>query len=330
VQAFDVDASGAIVGLDLDPYGHAQQALDAGAHIQSNSWGDFTGPTSDPEGQFGGYPLRSQRYDAFLWDNPGLLACSPPATPAPPTTGASSPTWWPPARTSSARDRTRQGPVRSGPRTRPTPTTSTTAGTATAAAVASGAAALAREWLQSRGTASPSGALLKSLLIGTARDIAPGQYGTGPTREVPSTRPNAVAGWGRLDLRPLAAPPPSRIWYDDHAAGLDTGGAVSYADMPATPLVVVDGSQPLVVTLVWTDPPASLSVVTTLVNDLDLEVVGPGGTTYSATGSRPATASTTWKASSSGTRRRAPTSLRYAGSTWPWPASPTRWSCAVA
>jgi hypothetical protein len=109
------------------------------------------------------------------------------------------------------------------------------------------------------------------------------------TQEIPYALPNTVAGWGRLDLRPLVAAPPAVIWYDDHSSGLGTGSVVSYVDDVATPLVVVDGSQPLVVTLAWTDPPASLSAATTLVNDLDLEVVGPGGSYFGngmATGDR--------------------------------------------
>jgi subtilisin family serine protease len=367
VQAFQVDGSGAIIDLAPDPYAYAAQALAAGAHIQSNSWGDYTGPTSDPEAMFGGYPLRSQRYDEFLWDNPGLLAVfaagnsGADGTPGPLgfcqngngvidpdsllapgtaknvlTVGASESDrssggfgeypWLlmsfcfavEPIATDTIPDDVNgmaafssRGPTDDG-RFKPdlvapgtnivsarsqapgagtlwgphetNPDYVYSGGTSMSAPVVSGAAALVREWVQARGTASPSAALLKSLLIGTARDMAPGQYGTGPSQEIPYARPNAVAGWGRLDLRPLVAPPPAGIWYDDHTAGLGTSDEVSYADGATTPLLVVDGSRPLVVTLAWTDPPASLMAATTLVNDLDLEVVGPGGTSYFGNG----------------------------------------------
>ena len=54
-------------------------------------------------------------------------------------------------------------------------------GTSMATPLAAGAAALARQWLQEQaGLANPSAALLKALLMNGARDLAPGQYGTGP------------------------------------------------------------------------------------------------------------------------------------------------------
>jgi uncharacterized repeat protein (TIGR01451 family) len=110
--------------------------------------------------------------------------------------------------------------------------------------------------------------------------MAPGQYGTGATQEIPNARPNSVAGWGRVDLGFMDAPSPDALWVDDHTTGIATGQQVSYADTPARPLEVQDSSQPLRVMLAWTDPPASLSAAQQLVNDLDLRVIGPGGAVY--------------------------------------------------
>src|SRR6185369_7358007 len=99
-------------------------------------------------------------------------------------------------------------------------------------------------------------------------------------QEIPASRPNSVAGWGRADLGFVDAPAPYMLWVDDHTSGIATGGVVAYAGTPAHPLEVLDSSQPLRVMLAWTDPPASLSAATQLVNDLDLVVHGPGGQDY--------------------------------------------------
>ncbi len=165
-------------------------------------------------------------------------------------------------------------------RMRPTPTINYSGGTSMATPLVAGAGALVRQWLTSQGLANPSGAAVKATLLNTTDDMAPGQYGTGPTQEIPASRPNSVAGWGRADLGFLDAPAPYQIWVDDHTAGIATGATVSYSHAPARPLQVRDSSQPLRVMLAWTDAPASLSAATQLVNDLDLVVHGPGGATY--------------------------------------------------
>jgi uncharacterized repeat protein (TIGR01451 family) len=153
-------------------------------------------------------------------------------------------------------------------------------GTSMSTPLVAGAGALVRQWLTTRGIANPSGAAIKATLLNTAHDMAPGQYGTGATREIPAARPNSVAGWGRADLGFIDAPAPYFLWVDDHTTGITTGQAVSYSHSAARPLQVLDSGQPLRVMLAWTDPPASLSASKQLVNDLDLKVVGPGGATY--------------------------------------------------
>lgn len=150
-------------------------------------------------------------------------------------------------------------------------------GTSMATPLAAGAGALVREWLQREGLAAPSAAALKAVLISTAADMAPGQYGTGPLQEIPYDRPNYVAGWGRVDLGFLSAPEPYTLWVDDRRAGLTTGERVTYTHTAERALVVADSAQPLRITLTWTDPPASLTAARQLVNDLDLVVTGPDG-----------------------------------------------------
>jgi hypothetical protein len=152
-------------------------------------------------------------------------------------------------------------------------------GTSMATPLAAGAGALIREWLTRQGIANPSAAAVKATLLNTAYDMAPGQYGSGAQPEVPFTRPNSVAGWGRVDLGFIAAPAPYRLWSDDHTGGLATGQVARYTNSASQPLIAAS-SAPLRVMLAWTDPPASLSASKQLVNDLDLVVTGPDGHSY--------------------------------------------------
>src|SRR5439155_4938446 len=94
------------------------------------------------------------------------------------------------------------------------------AGTSMATPLAAGAGVLARQWLTLHGIADPSGASVKAVLLNTAANMAPGQYGTGPTQEIPYTRPNSVDGWGRVDLGFMEAPAPYTLWVDDHTSGV--------------------------------------------------------------------------------------------------------------
>jgi subtilisin family serine protease len=153
-------------------------------------------------------------------------------------------------------------------------------GTSMATPLTAGAGALVREWLGTQGEGNPSAALVKATMLNTTHDMAPGQYGLGATQEITFTLPNAVEGWGRVDLGFLAKPAPYTLWFHDHTAGLNPGESVSYTDAPGQPLQVITDTQPLRFMLVWTDPPASLTAGTQLVNDLDLVVTGPGGVTY--------------------------------------------------
>jgi len=153
-------------------------------------------------------------------------------------------------------------------------------GTSMATPLTAGMGTLVREWLTGQGAANPSAALVKATLLNTTEDMAPGQYGTGATQEIPYARPNSVAGWGRASLGFVSPPPNYTLWFDDHNSGLNTGGSVNYSHTITRPLQVLTDTQPLRIMLVWTDPPASLSASAQLVNDLDLVVTGPGGTYY--------------------------------------------------
>ncbi len=103
-------------------------------------------------------------------------------------------------------------------------------GTSMATPLTAGAAALARQWVVSvRGIANPLGALVKAVLINGAHNMAPGQYGTGATQEVPNSRPNNVTGWGRVDLANSIKPDsPMQIVLKNDTAGLATNGVRTY------------------------------------------------------------------------------------------------------
>jgi subtilisin family serine protease/PKD repeat protein len=159
-------------------------------------------------------------------------------------------------------------------------------GTSMATPLAAGAATLVRDYYNDvAAVPNPSAALIKATLINGAYDMTPGQYGAGAAQEV-SGRPDFAQGWGRVDLAYSLLPDPPRVWwYDDHGQGLSTGENVTYSDTFTTPLSVVAGAEPLRVSLVWTDYPGMPAAGGGLVNDLDLEVIGPGGTHYYGNGS---------------------------------------------
>ncbi len=148
-------------------------------------------------------------------------------------------------------------------------------GTSMSNPLTAGAAVLAREFFIQHEGITPSSALVKAAMMDGAYDMYPGQYGTGSTKEQPTTRPNNVEGWGRVDMGNTFLPAaPVQMKYVDENNGLNTNGTKTYS------WDVSDGSVPMHVTLVWTDYPASTSSSKQLVNDLDLTVQSPTGTTY--------------------------------------------------
>ena len=162
------------------------------------------------------------------------------------------------------------------------PNTQTMGGTSMAAPTISGNAALARQYFADgfypRGerTAAdaydPSGMVMKAVLLNGTNPLGAPNW------------PNADSGWGRAwldgnlwfknttgggdDSRRL------RLFERTQATGLQTGDVHEYS------LGSVAGGGELRVTLAWFDPEATVGAAITLINNLDLEVVGPGGTIY--------------------------------------------------
>jgi hypothetical protein len=136
-----------------------------------------------------------------------------------------------------------------------------------------GLAALTRQWLaQERQVSAPSAALVKALLLNGATSLSPGQYAAGD--EVPGAWPNGVEGWGRASIaETVGTGAADGVWFKEHG-GLRTGEVMEYA-------LNVGAGEPLRVTLAWTDYPAVPMTLKALVNDLDLQVIGPDGTLLS-------------------------------------------------
>ncbi len=148
-------------------------------------------------------------------------------------------------------------------------------GTSMSTPLTAGTAVLVREFYARQGL-SASAALVKATLINGAADLTPGQYGTGATQEV-IRRPDPAQGWGRVDLAQSLMPSaPLATWFDDHRAGLTTGQSITYTNV----FTVGGQTGPLRATLVWNDYPGSLISQRALVNDLNLEVIGPDGSHY--------------------------------------------------
>ncbi len=149
-------------------------------------------------------------------------------------------------------------------------------GTSMATPTTAGAAALVRQyyengyWPSEMGDRAdgfaPSAALVKATLVNAAQS-AGGEYTDGP---IPSTG----QGWGRINLsRTLRFPGDAEfLEVFDETEGLVTGASW-------TRQFHSSGGTPLKFTLVWTDYPGVEGAAKALVNDLDLEVTAPDGTT---------------------------------------------------
>jgi hypothetical protein len=133
------------------------------------------------------------------------------------------------------------------------------AGSSDAAALVSGAALLVQQAYRDRaaGNGLPPAALVRAALLNSADDVG---------------RPEVdfVAGFGQLDA--LGA---VRTVLD----GRYQTGALSQNQEQLIPLTIPPGTQQVKITLTWTDPEAAPNAAQALVNDLDLTLLSPGGTT---------------------------------------------------
>jgi hypothetical protein len=153
----------------------------------------------------------------------------------------------------------------------------TMSGTSMASPAAAGFGALARQYYTAgfypSGTATPgdafapTSALVKATLLNSAQNM------TGVALPIPSN----CQGWGRILLdNALFFPGDARrLWVRDDTTGFPMG---SSGETRSFGFTVNSGSVPFKVSLVWTDFPSTPAATPHLNDDLDLEVVGPGGT----------------------------------------------------
>ncbi len=143
-------------------------------------------------------------------------------------------------------------------------------GTSMATPLTAGAATVTREFLiEERKVVSPSAALVKATLMHTAFDLFPGQYGVGPKQELPTKRPNAHEGFGRVDMAGVTALTDADLLLDAKA-GVGVGEIVAEQ-------VVAKAGQVIQATLVYTDAPGAAAASVALVNNLDLRLTTPSG-----------------------------------------------------
>ncbi len=162
--------------------------------------------------------------------------------------------------------------------------TSSKSGTSMASPTITGSAALARQYFTDgfypsgirtpEDAHQPSAQVLKAVLLNSTRAI-----------ELSGAWPNNTYGWGRLwlehslyfsGLLPGGTPEARRLRVFERTddTGLATGDSHAYS------LANVAAGQELRFTLTWFDPAAAPAAAVTLINDLDLEVVGPDSTLY--------------------------------------------------
>ncbi|MFP4655276.1 MAG: PGF-pre-PGF domain-containing protein [Methanohalobium sp.] len=141
-------------------------------------------------------------------------------------------------------------------------------GTSMATPHVAGTAALVRQYYMDNLSVTPSASLVKTTLVNGAYDITPVRYGD------LQTQPNYVQGWGRVDVeKSIKSIQKGNIYYSD-------GVELNTSELAETKFYVNNSSNPLKVTIGWTDHPGEAYSSKALVNDLDLTLIGPNDTEY--------------------------------------------------
>jgi serine protease AprX len=145
-------------------------------------------------------------------------------------------------------------------------------GTSMAGPYAAGAAAVFVQYYKSLITNTiPSPALVKAALINSADELDELNGGPGPI-------PNNDEGWGRITLTNIIVTnfltAPRYYDYVDQTTLMTDGQVYTHHTL------VQHSDQPLKITLAYTDCAGFPGALPALVNDLDLEVIGPDGTFY--------------------------------------------------
>ena len=136
-------------------------------------------------------------------------------------------------------------------------------GTSMAAPVVSGISALLIEQYRTTFGQDPLPSSVKALLVHTAEDLSDGTSWYNPG-------PDYASGYGRVDAQAAADAIVAQKVLEDQA---------SHGETTTYSIELSQTTSFLKTTLVWDDPPASLLADPKLINNLDLELVEPDGTT---------------------------------------------------
>ena len=131
--------------------------------------------------------------------------------------------------------------------------------------VSGGAAIFVDYYRRNIAPSTPSPALVKAALIHSTIDLDD-SFGTAPI-------PNFDEGWGRMDLTQIIEPSIDFRFLDQTEPLIDS---VTYEER----ILIANPDVPLRITLAYTDVPGNPGAIPALVNDLDLEVIGPGGVLF--------------------------------------------------
>ena len=150
-------------------------------------------------------------------------------------------------------------------------------GTSMASPMSAGAAALIYQYFTNSMGKAPSPAMMKAILVAGARMVNPVLY----KFPIYGALPEIVEqGWGAVDIDRAVEGPRLQasadvLWLDqDDTSPLNTSQAYSRS------YTVEEGDGGFKVALVWTDPAGTPGNALALVNDLDLVVVAPDGSSY--------------------------------------------------
>ncbi len=297
------------IGADLNPM--FLETYNVGARIHTNSWGACNGTAACYA-----YTTASHDADVFMWEHPDMLivfaaaneglpsSVTPPgsaknivtvgatnrgtgadtlatfSSQGPASDGRIKPTITAPGVNTNSVLATNGGLCGSlgAPAGAPNHTGGTSlSGTSMATPAVAGYSALIRQYFMdgfyptgARVPANgftPSAALLKASLVNGARKMGS------------INLPSGQSGFGRVSLKESLyfndTGLPRRLFVDDHKKGLVQGdGATTYK------FNVTSSATPFKATVVWTDAPPAIISGVTLVNDLNLRVTEPNGTTY--------------------------------------------------
>ena len=273
-----------------------QQAYDDGARLHSNSWGAALG---------GEYTTDSKQCDEFMWNHKDFLILFSNGNSGPDSNTVGSPATAKNVVSVGATENgadaenmarfSSHGPTDDG-RTKPTVSAPgvgiksadsddniasfncglvSMTGTSMSCPTTVGVAALIRQYfvdgyyLTGKATPSdsitPSAALIKAMLVNSGEEMT-GSYTDGPI-------PSNGQGWGRILLD-------NALYFEGDSRGLEIHDSDNViTGQNKTYNIAIDSqSEPLEVTLVWTDYLSTPAAAINLVNNLNLVVVGPSGT----------------------------------------------------